>query len=73
MKAGIRLILFLLLQSLLKETQAQVKIGIAGMTHDHVNAILQNPKNEGMILVGFAEPNKALAMRRLRQLSLIHI
>lgn len=50
--------------------KAQVRMGIAGMTHDHVNGILQNPKNEGMILVGFAEPNKDLALRRLRQYKL---
>jgi predicted dehydrogenase len=45
--------------------QAPVKIGIAGMTHDHVNTILQTPTRPGMQLVGFAEPNKELAMRLL--------
>ena len=70
MKANIRFLLLLLMHSVIYDMQAQVKMGIAGMTHDHVNAILQNPKNEGMILVGFAEPNKALAMKRLKQYKL---
>jgi predicted dehydrogenase len=40
------------------------------MTHDHVNAILYQPKHEGMELVGFAEPNKELAMRYLKKANL---
>lgn len=44
-----------------------IRMGIAGMTHDHVNGILQNPKHEGMLLVGFAEPNKELALRLLKK------
>jgi predicted dehydrogenase len=47
-----------------------VKMGIVGMTHDHVKGILFNPKHEGMELVGFAEPNKELAMRYLKQAKL---
>jgi predicted dehydrogenase len=48
----------------------QVRMGIAGMTHDHVNAILNTPKHEGMILVGFAEPNKEMALRKLKKANL---
>ena len=44
-----------------------VRIGIVGMTHDHVNGILQHPIHEGMILVGFAEPNKEIALRLLKK------
>lgn len=44
-----------------------VRMGIVGMTHDHVNGILTNPKHDGMILVGFAEPNKDLALRLLKK------
>jgi predicted dehydrogenase len=47
-----------------------VRMGIVGMTHDHVNSILNNPKHDGMVLVGFAEPNKELALRRLRKANL---
>jgi predicted dehydrogenase len=49
---------------------AQVRMGIVGMTHDHVNGILNSPTHEGMVLVGFAEPNKELAMRKLRKAKL---
>ncbi len=44
-----------------------VRMGIVGMTHDHVNGILSRPEHEGMILVGFAEPNKELAIRLLKK------
>lgn len=63
-------IVWVILMNFTAFISAQVRMGIAGMTHDHVNGILQNPKNEGMILVGFAEPNKDLAMRRLKQYKL---
>lgn len=49
---------------------APVRMGIVGMTHDHVRGILNNPKHDGMILVGFAEPNKALALRYLKDAKL---
>ncbi len=49
---------------------AQVRMGIVGMTHDHVNNILNSPTHDGMLLVGFAEPNKELAMRRLKKANL---
>ncbi len=45
-------------------------MGIVGMTHDHVNGILYHPKHEGMLLVGFAEPNKELAMKLLKNANL---
>lgn len=40
-----------------------VRMGIVGMTHDHVFQILNNVKHEGVEVVGFAEPDKALAMK----------
>lgn len=49
------------------KSQAPVRMGIVGMTHDHVNGILQHPVHDGMILVGFAEPNKALALQLLKK------
>ncbi len=62
--------MILLLLMMYSLSNSQVRVGIAGMTHDHVNGILQNIKREGMLLVGFAEPNKELAMRRLKQFNL---
>jgi predicted dehydrogenase len=47
-----------------------VRMGIAGMTHDHVNQILSNPNRAGVEIVGFSEQNKALAMRLLAKFKL---
>ena len=44
-----------------------VRMGIAGMTHDHVNQILNNPKRADVEIIGFAEPNKELALRLLKK------
>jgi predicted dehydrogenase len=66
MKKTLWVALFNSLSILLFSQNAPARMGIVGMTHDHVFQILNKPKNDGMILVGFAEPNKDLAMRRLR-------
>jgi predicted dehydrogenase len=45
-----------------------IRIGIAGMTHAHVNQVFDYiGKQEEVEIVGFAEPNRALAMRLLKQ------
>jgi predicted dehydrogenase len=44
-----------------------VRMGIAGMTHDHVNQILNNPKRADVEIIGFAEPNKEFALRLLKK------
>ena len=74
MKKLIKTYTFLLL-NLLNVTIAHsqnkpVRMGIVGMTHDHVWQILRNPKHEGMLLVGFAEPDKELALRYLKEANL---
>jgi predicted dehydrogenase len=51
-------------------SQKVVRMGIVGMTHDHVWQILNSPKHEGMELVGFAEPNKELALGYLKKANL---
>jgi len=43
-----------------------VKIAIAGMTHGHVGWILRRADIGDVEVVGFAEPNKELAMRLLK-------
>ena len=50
-------------------TQAQsVRVGIAGMTHNHVNQVFdQFGKNDEVQIVGFAESNRELALRLLKQ------
>ncbi len=47
-----------------------VRMGIVGMTHDHVRGILNNVNRAGVEIVGFAEPNKELAFRLLKQYKL---
>lgn len=62
--------LCLLVVTTARTQNAPVRMGIVGMTHDHVKGILNNPKHDGMLLVGFAEPNKALALRYLKEAKL---
>lgn len=40
--------------------QDKLKVVIAGLTHDHVNRILEKNKNGDIIIIGIAEPNQQL-------------
>ncbi len=65
-----RSILFIIiLSSLSFIAEAKViRVGIAGMTHAHVYQVFEYMgKRDDVLIVGFAEPNKDLAMRLLRQ------
>ena len=65
--------LFLFLISIITCSYAQekpVRMGIAGMTHDHVYQILNNPNRTGVEIIGFAEPNKELALKLLKKYNL---
>lgn len=44
-----------------------VRVGIAGMTHNHINMVFTIGKQDEVEIVGFAEPNRELAMRLLKQ------
>ena len=44
-------------------TEEPVRVGIAGLTHDHVHGILQTVNPSGFKLVGIAESNHELAQR----------
>ena len=49
-----------------------VRVGIAGMTHGHVGQVytaIKKPQQD-VIIVGFAEPNKELAMSLLKKQNL---
>ncbi len=70
MKTYLLLFLCLLIVTLVPAQSTSVRMGIVGMTHDHVRGILNNPKHDGMVLVGFAEPNKELALRYLKEANL---
>ncbi len=43
--------------------QKPVRIGIAGLTHDHIHGLLGRKDKGDIIIVGIAEPNKELAER----------
>ena len=44
-------------------SQQPVRIGIAGLTHDHVHGFLNNTPKDDFILVGIAESNRDLSKR----------
>ena len=44
-----------------------LRVGVVGLTHNHVHWILGRPDRGDVKLVGIAEPNKDLAMRFLKQ------
>ncbi len=67
------LAMFILLGSFQAESQSAKKpfrIGIAGLTHDHVHGILARADDGDIEIVGIAEPNRALAERYLNQYKL---
>ncbi len=49
---------------------APLRIGIAGLTHDHVNWILGRAERGDVQIVGIAEPNRDLARRYLEKYKL---
>jgi predicted dehydrogenase len=57
-----RIVLVLLAIGIQQYCQAQgkLKVVIAGLTHDHVNRILEKNKNGDIIIVGIAEPSLPL-------------
>jgi predicted dehydrogenase len=63
---------FLLLLGHLATAQAPapLRVGIAGLTHTHVHGILGRAKRGDIVLVGIAEPDRALAQRYLKQYGL---
>jgi predicted dehydrogenase len=67
MKRFILLLSFSFCISILAEAKV-IRVGIAGMTHAHVNQVFEYMgKRDDVLIVGFAEPNKELAMRLLKQ------
>ena len=65
-------ILFL---AILSKTVAQIKlrVGIDGLTHDHIGQVLNSNKRGDIEIVGIAEPNKALAIKYLQKYNLPEI
>jgi len=67
MKRSILFICYFLFISFLS-TAKVIRVGIAGMTHNHVyQAFEYMGKRDDVVIVGFAESNKELALRLLKQ------
>ncbi|MHA8070195.1 Gfo/Idh/MocA family protein [Aquirufa ecclesiirivi] len=68
MKTKILLLIGLVFISPILLIANPIRVGIAGMTHDHVGQALHAAqKNADVQIVGFAEKNKDLAMRLLKE------
>lgn len=64
----LHLLIALLLCCALGAMARPVRVGIAGMTHAHVHQVFDYMgKREDVAIVGFAEPNKELALRLLKE------
>ncbi|MDH5396893.1 MAG: Gfo/Idh/MocA family oxidoreductase [Cyclobacteriaceae bacterium] len=50
--------------------QSPLKVGVAGLTHDHVNWIMNRQKEADIEIVGIAEPNEQLAKRYIERYNL---
>lgn len=46
---------------------APIRVGVAGLTHTHVHGLLGREKQGDIVIVGIAEPNRALALRFTQQ------
>ena len=45
------------------ETTEKVRIGVTGLTHDHVNGILRRPFHPTYVVVAIAEEDTAVSQR----------
>jgi predicted dehydrogenase len=64
------LYILVFLQTYVLCAQTKLKVGVDGLTHDHVGQILSSNKRGDIEIVGIAEPNKDLAMRYLKRYNL---
>ncbi len=60
----------LFLQTFILNAQTKLRVGVDGLSHDHVGQILSSNKRGDIEIVGIAEPNKELAMRYLKRYNL---
>lgn len=57
------LLLFISTMEVVAQEKPSVRIGVAGLVHDHVHWILRQAKEGKVQMVGIAEPNRELAQR----------
>ena len=56
-------VLFLLISVKAASSQQLLRVAVAGLSHDHVNNIMQQFKRAEVIIVGIAEADQQLAER----------
>jgi len=49
------------------DKEKPLRLGIIGLSHDHVHAVFQNNSNPDIVVVGIAEPDTALVTRYVNQ------
>lgn len=70
MKYTVKLILvlsLLLLPAVVFSQQKPVRIGIVGLTHDHIHGLLGRKDKGDIVIVGIAEPNQELVERHAKR------
>jgi predicted dehydrogenase len=50
--------------------QQKLRVGVDGLTHDHIGQVLNSNKRGDIEIVGIAEPNKTIALKYLKQYNL---
>jgi predicted dehydrogenase len=70
MKIRTTIILFVCCLTTFAQAPKPFRIGIAGMTHDHIKGMLKRASDSDIQIVGIAEPNKALYDRYMKQFNL---
>jgi scyllo-inositol 2-dehydrogenase (NADP+) len=51
-------------------SQQKLRVGVDGLTHDHIGQVLNSNKRGDIEIVGIAEPNKAIAIKYLQRYNL---
>src|SRR5215813_286023 len=64
------MLLFSFAMTAMAQSSKPLRIGIAGLTHDHVGWILSRAKDGDIEIAGIAEPNHELAERYLKKYNL---
>ena len=57
------IIIALILSSVISDAQKILKVGVAGLSHDHVNGLMQQYKRGEVIIAGIAEADEQLTSR----------
>jgi len=57
------IIIALILSSVTCSAQKILKVGVAGLSHDHVNGLMQQYKRGEVVIIGIAEADEQLAGR----------